>query len=544
LTGCGIASPGTSSTGDGVASSASGDAASTGGTSSGGVSAGGTGNAADGTTDASTDNHGDSTGDSACASGGAAGGSTQWSDCAPGEYVKAEGTATTDRECAPCEAGSFSSVDNASSCTPWTVCSPGYIQAEPGTATRNRTCTSDAWVRQFGTGPDDGLRAIAVDANENVIVVGIVGGALPGQTSAGSYDAFVRKYDRAGTESWTRQFGSPASDAAESVTVDGDGNVYVSGEAAAALPGQTSAGASDVFVTKFDASGAELWTRQFGSSGFDLGFVSVDAKKNVTVSGFAQNALPGQTVPATESGAPGYLFVRKYDGSGGELWTRQFGSTTGQYIFGSAKVDAAGNVYFAGATDGALPGQTNAGEQDAFLRKYDASGTELWTRQFGTRNTEGGQAVSVDTDGSIYVAGRTFGAFPNQVNAGGPDAYVSKFDGEGNEIWTRQFGTSAVDVATSVSADGAGILYVGGSTSGTLPGQLSAGSVDAFVRKYDGAGVERGTRQFGTAEVDSGISIAVFNSLYVGGNTNGTFVGFPNANPGLFDAFVAKLSAF
>ena len=47
-------------------------------------------------------------------------------------------------------------------------------------------------------------------------------------------------------------------------------------------------------------------------------------------------------------------------------------------------VDDGGNVYLAGWTYGALPGQTHAGVRDVFVRKYDGSGTELWTRQFGT----------------------------------------------------------------------------------------------------------------------------------------------------------------
>ncbi|HLE02643.1 MAG TPA: SBBP repeat-containing protein, partial [Dehalococcoidia bacterium] len=47
-------------------------------------------------------------------------------------------------------------------------------------------------------------------------------------------------------------------------------------------------------------------------------------------------------------------------------------------------VDGEGNIYVGGRTDEALPGQLSSGQIDAFLMKFDGSGKELWTRQFGS----------------------------------------------------------------------------------------------------------------------------------------------------------------
>src|SRR3989442_1678774 len=82
-------------------------------------------------------------------------------------------------------------------------------------------------------------------------------------------------------------------------------------------------------------------------------------------------------------------------------------------------VDASG-VYVAGFTWDALPGQTSAGSGDAFLRKYDASGNVLWTRQFGSSDFDQADNVAVDASGA-YVAGVTAGAFPGQPSAGRAD---------------------------------------------------------------------------------------------------------------------------
>ena len=65
----------------------------------------------------------------------------------------------------------------------------------------------------------------------------------------------------------------------------------------------------------------------------------------------------------------------------------------------------------------------------------------LWTRQFGTSGYDFARAVAVDPEGNVYVAGRTEGALPGQVSSGDFDAFVRKYDRDGDEVWTRQFGT-------------------------------------------------------------------------------------------------------
>ena len=95
----------------------------------------------------------------------------------------------------------------------------------------------------------------------------------------------------------------------------------------------------------------------------------------------------------------------------------------------------------------------------------------------------------------------------------------------GSEQWTRQLGTSGVDQAWAIAADGTNI-YVVGSVRGALPGQTNpSGSDDAFVRKYDSNGVERWTRQFGTGDQEQAYGVAVDASgVYVTGRTTGSLV--------------------
>src|SRR5687768_17851120 len=98
---------------------------------------------------------------------------------------------------------------------------------------------------------------------------------------------------------------------------------------------------------------------------------------------------------------------------------------------------------------------------------------EIWTRQFGTAAVDHAAAIAADSTG-IYVAGETDGVFPGQTDLPSRDAYIRKFDAAGGDLWIRQFGSAAFDVTRGVSAHASGI-YVAGHSSGALPGQTSAG---------------------------------------------------------------------
>src|SRR5262249_2224271 len=148
------------------------------------------------------------------------------------------------------------------------------------------------------------------------------------------------------------------------------------------------------------------------------------------------------------------------------------------------------NVYVAGFLSGTFPGQVNAGgPSDAFLRAYDTDGNELWTRQFGSAALDAANSIAAD-DTAVYVGGETDGVLPGQTSAGGRDAFVRKYDLVGNEIWTRQFGSAngfqSTDTASSIAVDASGV-FVAGTAQFALPGQAIGG---AFVRKYDGNGTE------------------------------------------------------
>jgi len=149
-----------------------------------------------------------------------------------------------------------------------------------------------AW--QFGTAEDDFANALAVDAGGNIIVAGGTEGKLSG-SSAGYYDVFVRKYNPKGNELWTRQFGTAKDDFAKALAVDAEGNIVVAGTTMGNLSG-SSAGNYDSFVRKYGPKGNELWTRQFGTVTIDEATaLAVDPAGNIMVAGFTGGSLSGSS---------------------------------------------------------------------------------------------------------------------------------------------------------------------------------------------------------------------------------------------------------
>ncbi len=389
------------------------------------------------------------------------------------------------------------------------------------------------WVRQLGTSSIDWSYGVSADGLGNVYISGYTAGSLGGP-SAGFNDAFVSKYDAAGNFQWTQQLGTVTDDRSYGVSADSLGNVYISGLTGGSLGGP-NAGGADAFVSKYDAAGTLQWSRQLGTSSTDVSFgVSADGLGNVYISGYTNGSLGGPFAGANDA------FVSKYNAAGTFQWTRQLGNSSIDESSG-VSADDLGNVYISGITSGSLGAPFAGGSWDVFVSKYDAAGNFQWTQQLGTVTDDVSNGVSADGLGNVYISGYTRGSLGGP-NAGGPipnDAFVSKCDAAGNLQWTRQLGTTSYDESYGVTADGLGNVYLSGYTHGGLGGP-SAGSNDAFVSKYDASGNFQWTHQLGTntEEVSYGVSADGLGNVYFSGSTSGS-LGGPNA--GSRDAFVVKI---
>ena len=313
---------------------------------------------------------------------------------------------------------------------------------------------------------------IGTDSNGNISVAGFISGGSSDNT-------FVIKLSASGSQLWLQQFNSPGDDRANGITIDSSDNIYITGEASGSLFGNSNAGGIDCYVAKYDVNGSQLWVKQFGTSSEDHSTgISAEKNGNVYVTGYSNGSLPG-----TSNLGNNDAFVVKYDASGNQIWVKQFG-TSGEDRASGIVTDSSGNVYVSGYSSGTLPGNKNLGSNDAFIAKYNATGTQLWIKQFGTSSDDYAKGISIDTSGNIYVTGYSNGSLPGNKNLGSNDAFAAKYDANGNQLWIKQFGTSSDDYANGISADNRGNVYFGGYTNGNLvppDAGFISGKPDAFI---------------------------------------------------------------
>lgn len=390
--------------------------------------------------------------------------------------------------------------------------------------------TTSSRTVQVGGVANDTLAAVAADVGGNVLVAGYTAGALGSFASAGGDDVFLAKYDVDGVRKWLVQKGSSGRDRALGAAVDGAGNFFVVGETTGLMASAgANAGGSDLFLLKYDANGTLTGSSQLGSPQTDVANgVAVDAVGNVYVGGFTAGNLDGNINAGAND-----AFITRYDAQGNRVWTRQFGTTADDSVLAVA-VDAAGNVYAAGETRGSLSG-ANSGLADGFVRSYDPQGNVRWTRQLGSAVSDTASGVTVTATGEVTVCGYTAGAFAGATNAGGTDIFVARLAvADGADLLApAQFGGAGNDFANAVSANAAtGEFFVGGFTDGTLPTASSAGGGDLFLIGYALDGTRNWIRQFGTAATDRAFSVAfgAFSSrVFIAGETLGGLDG--NVNP-------------
>ena len=392
-------------------------------------------------------------------------------------------------------------------------------------------------IDQLGTAGIDFSFGVTTDSQGNIYQVGGTSSNLAGDNFGGN-DIFLRKLDSSGEELFVQQFGTVRPETAFSVAVDSNDNVFVSGVTVGDL-GAPNAGQNDAWIAKFDQNGNQQWIQQLGSSQRDNSFggsLAVDSSNNLILGGYTLGDLGG-----SNAGEGPDLWTAKFDNDGNELWRIQFGTSEFDELIGVA-TDREDNIFMTGWTIGDLGG-SNAGLYDAWIAKYDRDGNQLWIDQFGTGDFEFSYGVATDSEGNVYATGYTLGDLGGS-NAGLYDNWVTKYDRDGNQLWLKQFGSKGSDTPFAIAVDLQDNLLVGGYTDGSLAGRrANAGGDDAWAAKLDSDGNLLNIVQFGTAENESvrGISVGNANNVWLTGYTDGSLGN--DATQGNADAWLAQLSA-
>lgn len=341
---------------------------------------------------------------------------------------------------------------------------------------------------------------MAVDAQGNRYVTGGFTGTIEYDgvvvQSTGGYDFFLAKLSPEGALLWYQlAHGSQevedefSLDGGLSLAVDNQGNVYVGGAFVKELHFTDNSGTVikslsdgrdddlinlELFVAKYNTNGTLLWALG-GDSGSEASAGSLNIGVNVVNSvmidnegypyvagAFSGTNLFGQSV--TVQGDSDF-FIVSLDKNGNYLyWADVFG-TPGRDLATSISVDGLGYLNILGIVgegrmylpDSDIYWDNDTGNSDTFVISYDVNGEWYFASFMGAGDEIVGKSVVSADDGSFYVGGffsgtdAYFEGYDETFDAmGAEDAFLVKYDIDGDALWVRQFGfdRATVDVVT------------------------------------------------------------------------------------------------
>jgi hypothetical protein len=345
------------------------------------------------------------------------------------------------------------------------------------------------WARQAGGSSGDAGLGIAVDAAGDVYTTGSLRGQgyfNPGSQSAtissvGSTDVFVWKLTSAGDFVWAKDMGGSKSDVGKSLALDTSGNVYVAGsfeatadfDPGAGVANATSVGGKDAFIVKLDGSGNFQWVKTFGGSSDDAATaVATDSLGNVYATGTFQGSfdvVSGQAGSALTSRGNTDVFLTKFDTSGSFLWARGFGGSAADSASALA-LDGSGNAYVTGSFQQTAKFSVGPstlasnGSGDAFVLKFDPSGTPLWAQNGGGTGSDSAVGVASDSAGNPEVAG----SFSGAAQFGAPAAFALTSGGPTSDfLWSLKSDGTSTNAETLQGTGGSTAGGTGGTGTGT-----------------------------------------------------------------------------
>jgi len=315
-----------------------------------------------------------------------------------------------------------------------------------------------------------------------------------------------------------------------------------------------------------------IWATYYaGSSGAYPNNSSSDTSGNIFITGFTQSTSLIATTGAymTSGGSSVDVFLAKFSKSGKLLWGTYYGGGGDDWGYGVA-TDISGNVYITGAanspgmaTSGAYK-TSSSGGSDAYLAKFNTSGSLIWATYYGGNDYDEGYGLATDPSGNIYITG--FSASTNGIATSGAyrtspgtyyfDAFLAKFSSSGSLQWGTYFGGDQADIGSGISIDASRNIFLFGittssngiATSGAYRTSF-AGGQDVFLAKFSNSGSLKWATYYGGSDLEyaKGITCDVSGNIYItGGTTSSSGIATTGANQALnagsLDGFIAQFA--
>jgi hypothetical protein len=382
-------------------------------------------------------------------------------------------------------------------------------------------------INAGGSNSDQGM-SLATDSSFNSYITGDFSGTGQfGSTnlnSVGTYDVFVAKVNKDGNWLWARGAGSTGDDFGNSIAVDSNSNVYVTGyfNGTASFGATTlvSSGNQDIFVAKLDKDGNWLWAKRAGGTGFDNGTkITVDLNGNPYLISYVGSVTSSFGNYSIFSNAAQNAVVAKLNSSDGNfVWVQLIRGA----VAGGIALDSGNNIYSSGYFSssaafgnihydnglgrwvGTFTLDSNNFTFDAFVAKLDNDGnTWRWANKAGGSAREEGASLAVDLENRVYFTGSfggaaLFGQFLLEADPTSDAIFVASLGRDGNWLWaTKANGVYPLSMTSNYKGNGISVdsnsnVYVTGKFYTTAHfgsiDVVSNGASDAFLAKLNPSG--------------------------------------------------------
>ena len=404
------------------------------------------------------------------------------------------------------------------------------------------------WTTTLGnTNSDDKAYYINADNNGNILISGTTQKAFNGFKNQGGVcgsdragyqyakipcgDQFIANIDSSGKLLWISQWGREGSDVSGNVVSNSSGIIFTGGST----------------LISHNINGEELWRKDNESVQIkDLSLTnentiittgSIPSTRNGNFINKGFKMLDGMQIPILEKYTDIYLSVWSQNGDL-EVSGLIDGNTSHDLAI-SLLIDSEGSLVTVGKTDSISKEETEIAKDDVFVTKRLPNGTEVWTNQLGSDENDNPTDAAIDSHGNIYVSGYTKGAFEGLKNNGEKNAFLLKWNNDGESIWSKQWGTESDENANGVAIDKNGDIFVTGNID------TNDDENELFLRKIAPDGSELWSVNWGTkSNNDSACSVAVNKdgNIAVTGTTFSNFEGTTNGGSGYSDIFVTIFS--
>ncbi|RFS17081.1 hypothetical protein [Emticicia sp. C21] len=282
---------------------------------------------------------------------------------------------------------------------------------------------------------------MATDAVGNIYITGYFSGNATfdniSKTALGYDDIFIAKYNKNGKVLWVQTAGGTSEEHGRDIALDENGNLYITGSfngtTTFGSTNKTSAGGTDIFIAKYDTSGAFKWVRTFGSTGNDVGnSITVYNNTNIYTAGYFNGEVNFEESPSTSNGGSD-IFLLKCTPAGNSVWVQTAGgSGNDQALDVYAESSGAGITgYFYGTASFGTEARISAGGTDMFFAIYNHEGDMNILQTAGGPGADAGQSLAILSffGSNYYVTGYFSGtatfADKTATSSGGRDIFMA-----------------------------------------------------------------------------------------------------------------------